>query len=353
MHTRFLSRKYLASLLGLLLVLAGGTLATSVADALEISRFDANRVNDLSPGTELVFRLEGTPQATATVTVSGIRQPITLNETSSGYYEGRYTIRTNDRLSNNPDSRATLRQGSRTTTAALAEPLMTTAQGLDSRQGQGSDRRSAQGSGRRSEIQRFTMEPNRIEPGRELVFTLEGTPNGTATVNIRNAARDIPMTEIQSGVYEGRYTVRQRDGFSANDVTAKLEANGQVERTQLAAQMGTRPAQAGSSRQANVPLEVTAPQNMAHVPKGPIEVKGHGAPNVPQNVRVDASSALGGMVGMNQNVFASTVNTDENGNFVFSFEPPTITMPGTRYEVNISGNWAGQDKSKQLTLVQR
>jgi len=92
---------------------------------------------------------------------------------------------------------------------------------------------------------------------------------------------------------------------------------------------------------------------MAHVPKGPVEVKGHAAPNVPLNVRVDTNSALGGIVGMNQNVFSSTVNTDENGNFVFSFEPPSITLPGTRYEVNISGNWAGQDKSKQLTLVQR
>ncbi len=339
------SRKYLASLLSLLCVLTVGALTASVADALEISRFDANRVNELSPGTDLTFRLEGTPQATAMVTVSGLRQPITLRETDTGVYEGSYTIRTGDRLPSNPDVRATLRQGNRTTTAGLAEPLMTMAQGPASR--------STQGPASRSHIQRFTMEPKRIEPGMELVFTLEGTPHATATFTIRNVARDLPMTEMQSGVYEGRYTVRQRDAFSTNDVTAMLDANGQVERTQLAAQMGPGNAPTGSSRQAGFPLEVTSPKHMAEVHKGPIEVKGRSAPNLPLNVHVEATNALSGLMGGKQSILSSTVTTDESGNFSFSFEPPSITVPGTRYEVNISGNLAGQDKNKQLTLVQR
>src|SRR5712691_4160366 len=215
MNTYFLSRKCLVGLLGFFAVLTVGVLAAAAADALEIVRFDANPVNELVPGTELVFRLEGTPQAKAIVTISSIRQPITLRETNTGFYEGSYTIRTGDRLPSNPDVRATLRQGNLTTTAGLAEPLVTMAQGPA--------RRSTQGLASRPQIQRFTMEPKRIEPGTELVFTLEGTPNATATFNIRNVARDIPMTEIQSGVYEGRYTVRQQDRFSANNVMATLE----------------------------------------------------------------------------------------------------------------------------------
>jgi len=345
MKPHFLSRKYLAGLLGLLFVLTIGVLTASVADALEIVRFEANRVNDLAPGTDLTFRLEGTPQATAMVTVSGIRQPITLRETDSGLYEGSYTIRTSDRLPSNPDIRATLRQGNRTTTASLAEPLMTTAQGPA--------RRSTQGLASRPQIQRFTMEPNRIEPGTEVVFTLEGTPNATAAVNVRNVARDIPMTEIQPGVYEGRYTVRRQDAFSANNVTATLEVHGQVERTRLAAQMGAGTAQTGFAQQTGSPIEVTSPKNMAEVPKGPVEVRGRSAPNVPLNVRVEATNSLGGLIGVNQNVLSRTVTTDGSGNFAFSFEPPSVTMPGTRYEVNISGNVAGQEQSKQLTLVQR
>ena len=345
MRTCFLSRKSLASLVGLLCILLGGVLTASVADALEIVRFDANRVHDLSPGTELVFRLEGTPRATATVTISGVRQPITLRETDAGFYEGSYTLRTSDRLPSTPDIRATLRQGNRTATAMLSEPLVTTAQGAS--------RRSSQGLARRPEIQRFTMEPHRVEPGAEMVFTLEGTPNATATVTIRDVARDIPMTEVQPGVYEGRYTVRRQDDFSANDVTATLEANGQEERARLAAQPETGAARTGSTRQASFPLEVTSPKDMAEVQRGPIEVRGRSAPNVALNVRVEATNVLSGMIGGSQNVLSRTVTTDERGNFAFSFEPPTVTVPGTRYEVNISGTLAGEEKSKRLTLVQR
>ena len=72
MHVYFLSRKYFIGLLGCAFVLAGGVMAAPVAHALEIHRFEANPVNELAPGTELVFRLEGTPQARATVTVSGL-----------------------------------------------------------------------------------------------------------------------------------------------------------------------------------------------------------------------------------------------------------------------------------------
>jgi len=92
---------------------------------------------------------------------------------------------------------------------------------------------------------------------------------------------------------------------------------------------------------------------MAEVHKGPIEVKGRSAPNLPLNVHVETTNALSGLMGGKQSLLSSTVTTDESGNFAFSFAPPTIPVPGTRYEVNISGNLAGQEKRKQLTFVQR
>jgi hypothetical protein len=92
---------------------------------------------------------------------------------------------------------------------------------------------------------------------------------------------------------------------------------------------------------------------MAEVQRGLIEVRGRSAPNVALNVRVEATNALSGLIGGTQNILSRTVTTDERGNFAFSFEPPTVTVPGTRYEVNISGTLAGQEKSTQLTLQQR
>lgn len=339
MNTYFLNRKCLVGLLGFFAVLTVGVLTAPVAEALEIVRFDANPVNELGPGTELVFRLEGTPQAKATVTMSGLKQPITLRETSAGFYEGNYTLRTSDRLPSHPDVRATLRQRNLSTTAQLTQPLVTT----------------AQAPSRGLSIERFTMAPNRIEPGTELVFTVAGTPYGTATLSIRDVSRDILMAEVQPGVYEGRYTVRQQDRFSANNVSVRLEANGKVARARLeaSAQQTAQTRDARPLERTAFSLEVTSHRNMAEVPKGPIEVRGRSAPNVPLNVRVEATNALGGLIGVNQHLFASTVTTDDRGNFVFRFDPPSIIMPGTRYEVNISGEWAGQEKSKQLTLVQR
>jgi hypothetical protein len=52
---------------------------------------------------------------------------------------------------------------------------------------------------------------NRFEPGRELRFRLEGTPNARAWVDIPNVVRRLELRETRRGVYEGTYTIRQRD----------------------------------------------------------------------------------------------------------------------------------------------
>jgi len=344
MHLCLLNRKFLVSLVAVVFVLVGEALAASP----EINRFEANPVNTFAPGTELVFYLEGTPQATATVMISGLKQPITLRETGLGWYEGSYTLRTNDRIPGNPAIRATLRQGSRAANAALAYPLVTEAR-VPARGPATEARAPARGPA----IERFTMDPERIEPGMELVFTLEGTPNANATFSIKNVARGMAMTETRPGVYEGRYTVRRQDNFAANDVTAALEANGQVERARVTAAASGQP-RYGQERhgQAGFPLEVTSPHNMAEVRGGSIEVRGRSAPNLPLTVQVEATTSVGGLIGLNQNIMSRTVTTDDRGNFTFSFEP-RLTVPGTHYEVNISGTMGGQEKKQKLTLVQR
>src|SRR5262249_26209492 len=134
-----LNRKFLVGLVAVFLVLAGEALAASP----EINRFDANPVNGLAPGTEPGFHLESPREERATVTISGLKQPISLRETGLGWYEGSYTLRTNDRITGNPAVRATLRQGNRSATASLAYPLVA----------------EARGPAGGTVIQRFTMEP--------------------------------------------------------------------------------------------------------------------------------------------------------------------------------------------------
>src|SRR5438876_1103938 len=79
MNTFSFGRKHRAAGMAVLVLLLGAILTSAqTADAQEIVNFTANPVNGLEPGTELIFRLEGSPQARASVSINGIRQPISL-----------------------------------------------------------------------------------------------------------------------------------------------------------------------------------------------------------------------------------------------------------------------------------
>src|SRR5919201_3950944 len=120
MNTCAVGRTHVPGVLALLALLLGALLTSAqVAAPPEILHFEADPVDALEPGTELSFRLEGTPRAQATVSISGITHPIPLRETEAGVYEGRYTIRRTDTLPSAPVVRATLRQGGPATTTQL------------------------------------------------------------------------------------------------------------------------------------------------------------------------------------------------------------------------------------------
>ncbi len=104
------------------------------------------------------------------------------------------------------------------------------------------------------EIENFYVEPvERLTPGAELVFTVEGTPRGQASVRIPGVNRNVPLKEVRRGVYEGSYTVRTRDQIADQaSVRVTLRARGVAvsERYRLAAS-GAGPA---------VPPAAAAPQ---------------------------------------------------------------------------------------------
>lgn len=72
-------------------------------------------------------------------------------------------------------------------------------------------------------------EVRRLRPGTELSFDLYGTPGGTATLRIAGARRNLSMTEVEPGQYQGSYTIGARDRISANSaVTANLRVANRV-----------------------------------------------------------------------------------------------------------------------------
>jgi outer membrane lipoprotein SlyB len=79
-------------------------------------------------------------------------------------------------------------------------------------------------------IDGFDVEPvKQAIPGSELVFTLYGSPGGTAAVQIGGATGSVPLAETEIGVYEGTYTIRMRDRITAaSTATANLRVGNKV-----------------------------------------------------------------------------------------------------------------------------
>lgn len=78
------------------------------------------------------------------------------------------------------------------------------------------------------QISSFEMEPpERLAPGGELFFRLQGTAGGKATVRVTGVSRTIVLDEVDDGTYEGAYRLRAADKPTQRSaVTGLLRKNG-------------------------------------------------------------------------------------------------------------------------------
>lgn len=229
------------------------------------------------------------------------------------------------------------------------------------------------------QINSFTVNPaDRLYPGTELVFTLEGTPNSRATLTIPNVARNLPMQEVAPGVYQGRYTIRNQDQFSPQAVRANLSRGDRAASARLQQpfasgypndNFGNRPTYDDrpysnnpysnnpdsnnpyNNQATQLPLQIITPQNNSRV-QGAVELRGISAPNTTVEVNVKAVNSLGGLIGLNRDVASDRVQTDSQGNFIYNFNP-SISVPGTRYEVSLNAINGSQTSQRNLTLIQQ
>jgi hypothetical protein len=351
MYVYLLTRTCLIGFLAVVCALAGQALAAPPG-APEITRFEANPVDTLAPGTELSFRLEGTPQGRATVTINGLKEPIALRETDAGWYEGSYTIRSQDRFPSNPTVSATLRRGNRAATSRLSQPLLTASRAP------GRDRDLA----RDNDQTRETAQIRRVRPRDGERITQPVTISGTLDSNVDPRSVRIFLAEREvtqdATVTPSSFTYRPTENLMPGPYRVEVRSRdyaGNADRRTWTFEVQSGSGQVGpgqARRQEGFPLEVTSPRDMAEVRGGSVEIRGRSAPNLPLTVQVEATTSVGGLFGVNQNVMSRTVTTDDRGNFVFNFEP-RLKVPGTQYEVNISGTMDGQEKSRKLTLVQK
>ena len=194
-----------------------------------IDNFQVDLSDQLAPGSEIEFTLEGTPRGQASIRLSGLKKVITLTEVDPGVYQGSYTLSRRDRLGPQATARATLRV--RQVTAVATQSLTDNTPPVAVRPAPAQPTLPTAALA----IERFTVAPvPRIEPGAELRFVASGTPGVRASLSIDGVVRDVPMSEVSPGRYEGAYTIRRNDNFPPSlSIVATLERGGQTVRSQL------------------------------------------------------------------------------------------------------------------------
>ncbi len=209
-----------------------------------IDGFDVEPVAQAAPGNELVFTLYGSPGGSAAVQIGGATGGVVLVETEAGVYEGTYTIRKRDKITASSAATANLRLGNRVASAILDERLV----GRASARGPAPAARSAAAP----RINRFDADPPaRLVAGEELILTLAGTPGGTASAKIVGVKGKLVLNEIRTGVYEGIYTIKNRDRIAADAVvTGNLRVGDQETSAVLGQSLMASSGYQSSARQA-------------------------------------------------------------------------------------------------------
>lgn len=239
----------------------------SLAAAVRIDGFDVEPVPKSAAGSELVFTLYGSPGGTAAVQIDGATGGVALVESEPGVYEGTYTIRNRDRITAASTATANLRLGNRVVSAILDEPLI----------GKGSGRPPVPPgySAAAPKIDRFDMDPPaRLVAGEELLLTMAGTPGGNASARIAGVKGKLVLNEIRSGVYEGAYTIKNRDRIQPNSaVTGTLRVDNRETSTVLGQPLTAPSRNPSSARQAAHVCATCGVVEAINV----IEVKGQGS----------------------------------------------------------------------------
>ena len=171
-----------------------------------------NSTAGLAPGAVLRVQVIATPGGRNGSLSLGDGARMALTEQSPGRYVGTHVITPNERI--DPRDRITAR---------IAWHDRTVAQHFDFPAGFATPALPAPA------IADFDVQPQgRLVAGRELRFRLRGAPGARADVDIPGVVRNIQLQETRPGVYEGRYTIRQRDDLRAFDeAVATLRRGGE------------------------------------------------------------------------------------------------------------------------------
>ena len=204
--------------------------AVTQTAAPEVQNFQVSADGGLNAGSALQFTVEGTPRGQASVRIRGVQRNIPLKETSRGVYTGEYIVRRQDRIVENDPIRATLRVRNRSMVSEYSFPPGFAGPAVASATPIAVAPPPVVAPLPPMKIDRFLVAPvDRIEPGAELRFTLNGAPGAIASFDIPGVIDNVAMREVRPGVYEGSYTIRRLDNLApSRPIVARLRQGDRV-----------------------------------------------------------------------------------------------------------------------------
>ncbi|MBC7610904.1 MAG: hypothetical protein H7228_15260 [Polaromonas sp.] len=182
-------------------------------------------------GADLEFTVEATPRGQASVRIRGVQRNIPLREVSRGVYTGEYTVRRQDRITETSPIRATIKVRNRSASADYSFPA-----GFSGAPVAVVPPAPAAPPPAVLKIDRFAVTPvEKIEPGAELRFLLNGMAGAVASFDIPGVIDNVAMRETRPGVYEGNYTIRRLDNLApSRPIVARLRMGDKVVTSTLA-----------------------------------------------------------------------------------------------------------------------
>ena len=173
------------------------TVAVAQQATPEVRSLQVASDGGLNAGADLEFTVEATPRGQASVRIRGVQRNIPLKEVSRGTYTGEYTVRRQDRITETSSIRATLKLRNRSAVADYSFPA-----GFSGGPVAVAPPAPVVPAPALLKIDRFAVAPvEKIEPGAELRFMLNGLPGAVATFDIPGVIDNVAMREVRPGVY--------------------------------------------------------------------------------------------------------------------------------------------------------
>lgn len=302
--------------------------------SVSIDRFTVDQIDRFEPGTELKFTLTGTPRARASYTIENVVANRAMQEVRSGVYEGTYTIRRQDNFA----------PGLRVTGTLQSNGQVARSQ-LDRRIVNDSEPPSVRNVSPRDEDVIGIATPIVISGAFD---DANGTGVDPKSVRISFDGQDVTS---QSTINAQTFSYRPGT-LSAGNHVVEVRARDQAGNASRTSWNFRATGDSTITPVGSFPLDITSPANNAEVGSGPIEVRGRTIANATIDVDVTANASVGGLFGVTQRIYQTTLRSDGQGYFGFSFAPP-VNVPGARYEVNLRAQKDNESRERKLVLTQR